>query len=296
MRPYPGAPGDDGRNQAASALTPGPSPVGRGEKRSWRGGSAGRRLWHHDWKYERDLRRAVERAVTEHAGVQRGQTVVDIGCGMRPYEPFLHELGLQYVGCDLGGNCDVVIEPSRPIPLADGSARLVLSSQVLEHVWDLDWYLGECLRLLEADGRLILSTHGTWHYHPHPTDYRRWTRDGLSQELESRGFAVEHVTSVMGPLAWTTLFRLYGLRYALQKVPAVGWLLEIPIVCFMNVRMIFEDAITPAGIRDTNAATYVTCSRRADAVQPKASRDGASATARFQAEPGNEDTADWHEE
>lgn len=244
-----------------AALVSAPNP--EAPARRGRNPSVGSRLWHHDWKYQRDLRHAIERAVAQHAGVQHGQTVVDIGCGMRPYQPFLHKLGLRYVGCDIDGDCDVLIEPLRPVPLADGSANLVLSSQVLEHVWDLDWYLGECLRLLGPDGRLILSTHGTWHYHPHPTDYRRWTRDGLIQELESRGFAVEHVEGVMGPLAWTTLFRLFGALYVLRKLRLVGRLLEIPIACFMNVRMIVEDAITPASVRDVNAAAYVTCSRRA---------------------------------
>jgi hypothetical protein len=31
----------------------------------------------------------------------------------------------------------------------------------------------------------------------------------------------------------------------------------------MNLRMLLEDAITPAGLRDTNACVYVTLSRKA---------------------------------
>ena len=152
--------------------------------------------------------------------------------------------------------------PGQPTPLEDGSADGVTSFQVLEHVWELDWYLGEAFRLLKPGGWLLLSTHGTWLYHPHPTDYRRWTRDGLVRELETRGFEVQKVLSVMGPLAWTTQFRLLGIREALARVPVLGPLALAPIAIVMNLRMAFEDWITPQAIRDTNASVYVTLARR----------------------------------
>lgn len=136
-----------------------------------------------------------------------------------------------------------------------------MSFQVLEHVWDLDWYLGEALRLLTPGGWLLLSTHGAWLYHPHPTDYRRWTRDGLVRELESRGFVVQKVSAVVGPLAWTTQFRLLGIREALLRIPLLGRALLVPVAGFMNARMAFEDWITPSAIRETNASVYVILSR-----------------------------------
>ena len=77
------------------------------------------------------------------------------------------------------------------MPLPDGCAKVIVSFQVLEHVWDLDWYFSEIRRLLAPGGTLLLSTHGTWLYHPHPTDFRRWTREGLRMELSSRGFVVQ---------------------------------------------------------------------------------------------------------
>src|SRR5262249_31313598 len=151
--------------------------------------------------------------------------------------------GCSYVACDLDGDVDVRIEPGRPLGLDDGCADGVVSCQVLEHVWDLDWYLGQCHRLLRPGGWLLLSTHGSWLYHPHPTDYRRWPGDGLVRELEERGFHVEAVLPVVGPLAWTTQFRLLGLRHLLQRVPVLGPLLLPPLVCLMNLRMVVEDAV-----------------------------------------------------
>jgi len=79
--------------------------------------------------------------------------------------------GLIYQGADIG-SADIIIQESGRVDTADASADLVLSFQVLEHVRDVGQYLGEALRILRDDGWLILSTHGTWLYHPHPEDHR----------------------------------------------------------------------------------------------------------------------------
>jgi len=83
-----------------------------------------------------------------------------------------------------------------------------VSFQVLEHVRDIDTYLKEAGRVLRDDGLMLLSTHGTWLYHPHPEDHRRWTREGLIGEIARRGFQVTDCIAVVGPLAWTSMVRL----------------------------------------------------------------------------------------
>lgn len=217
--------------------------------------------WDHDWYVLRDLRRSIE-AILNRPGVLRpGQRVLDLGCGDRPYEPLFRALQADYVACDLEGDVEVRIQPGQRLDLPAGEADGIVSFQVLEHVWDLDWYLGECRRLLRPEGWLLLSTHGTWLYHPHPTDFRRWTRDGLTAEIAARGFVIEDVRSVAGPLAWTTLFRLFALRHVLLKIPLLGPLLLAPLTCLMNARMLVEDALTPAELRATNASVYVVLAR-----------------------------------
>ncbi len=190
-----------------------------------------------------------------------GQRVFDFGCGDRPYEPLVRARGYDYVGCDLDSGAEVVITPGRPVDVADGAAAGVVSFQVLEHVWDLDWYLGECRRLLSPGGWLLLSTHGVWPYHPHPTDYRRWTHAGLGAELEARGLEVVAMRGVLGPLAWTTQIRALGFRHVLMQVPVVRLL--TPVVCLMmNLRMALEEMVTPDSIRQENASTFVVLCRR----------------------------------
>lgn len=217
--------------------------------------------WDHQHYPLKRLRQSIDRMIAERLALAPGQRIVDLGCGDRPYQTHFEACGCTYVGCDLDGNPDVRIQPGQPLNLPDGSADGVVSFQVLEHVWDLDWYLGEARRILRSGGWLLLSTHGTWLYHPHPTDFRRWTRDGLVGELQARGFEVEAVDALVGPLAWTTQFRLLGVREVLRRIPLAGGLLLRPLILAANLRMTLEDWITPDGIRDANACKYVTLSR-----------------------------------
>jgi SAM-dependent methyltransferase len=194
----------------------------------------------------------------------KGDKVVDFGAGAAPYRDLFNRPGINYIVCDLDASSEVVITPGEPVPLGDHSARLVVSFQVLEHVWDLDWYLSEVRRLLTPDGVVVLSTHGTWLYHPHPTDYRRWTRDGLALELTTRGFVLQEITGLVGPLAWTTQFRALGFHRMLSAIPLLGSLLAALVGSVMNLRMLIEDRLTPVAWTDTNAAVYVLVARKDD--------------------------------
>jgi SAM-dependent methyltransferase len=124
---------------------------------------------------------------------------VDYGCAQQPYRALLPD-GVKYVGVDLPGNpkADVLIDDAGRVPLAEGVADAVLSTQVLEHVTDPALYLDECHRLLRPGGSLLLSTHGIMYYHRDPEDYWRWTSPGLKSFVEDRGFTVKEQYGVLG--------------------------------------------------------------------------------------------------
>jgi SAM-dependent methyltransferase len=235
------------------------------------------------------LRRAVEDTITKvraELGCSPG-TVVDIGAGSAPYRALFSQLGARYIACDLADDHDsdcgawargvtpmapsdlVRFEDGCTIPLPSGEADIVVSFQVLEHVWDLRWYLDECKRLLAKDGRLILSTHGVWLYHPHPGDYRRWTRVGLVRELERYGFDVTNVETAVGPLAWTSQFRALAYHHVFAKIPLIGRALSALTMAVLNLRMLIEERITPPTLTENNAAVYVMTAKVSDHAAPK---------------------------
>jgi SAM-dependent methyltransferase len=214
-----------------------------------------------DWLVLKGLTAAVEAMVPRIA--RPGGVALDFGCGSRPYASLFQDAGMTYVGADFSGG-DVTIDAAGHIGAPDASCDLVLSFQVLEHVRDLTTYFAEARRVLRPGGRLLLSTHGSWLYHPHPEDHRRWTREGLVAEMADHGFVTSDCVPVVGPLAWTTILRLTGAAYALRKIPAVGGAVAAALAVVMNARAVVEDAVTPAWITRENACVYVTLSAPAE--------------------------------
>ena len=221
------------------------------------------RIWQPDWLVLREMARVLHAMLADPALRLQGAQVLDFGCGTRPYEPWFAAAGARYHGADIDAAHEVSIGADGRLGCGDGVYDVVSSFQVLEHVWDLDTYLGEARRALRPDGRLLLSTHGTWLYHPHPTDYRRWTAEGLQREVEQRGFRLARMEPVVGPLAWTTVFRSLGMVHFLKPLPLIGAPLAALAAAVMNSRAWIEERITPRSITAVNACTYIALFRRA---------------------------------
>lgn len=221
-------------------------------------------MWNYQWYVSSKLRSNIEEIIIENSLLDSAKKIVDFGCGDCPYEYIFERNGVDYIRCDLTGNnkADILVEPNKPLPIEDKVADGIVSFQVLEHVWDIDWYLNNSHRILKENGWLLLSAPGNWPYHPHPTDYRRWTKEGLEKELESHNFKVQKIIPIIGPLAWMTQYCLLVIYKLLKKIPLLGKILLMPISLMINLLIIIEDKITPISITNNNACTYVTLSRK----------------------------------
>ena len=154
---------------------------------------------HHPYAHHiRTLPRALK-ALASDLQVPAGGRVLDYGCADAPYRRFFGP-DTDFVAADLAGNPDASLELNGDgtIPLAAGSFDAVLSTQVLEHVADPSLYLRECFRVLRPGGRLLLSTHGIFIYHPDPEDYWRWTGVGLRKMVADAGLEIERFEGVIG--------------------------------------------------------------------------------------------------
>lgn len=157
------------------------------------------------------------RELSADLGAVAGHRVLDFGCADRPYTDWFPP-GVDVVGADLPGNdlASIVIRPDGTVPCPDGSFDAVLSTQVLEHVGDPVTYLRECERLLRPGGRMLLSTHGIFYFHPDPLDLWRWTCQGLERVVTDAGLRVVRTEGIFGMGATGLQLTLDAL---LPKVP-----------------------------------------------------------------------------
>lgn len=158
-------------------------------------------LWHRYAHHVRTLPARLEE-LAGSLGVPPGGRVLDYGCADVPYRHFV-PADADFVPADLEGNPDasLALNPDGTVPAEDESFDGLLSTQVLEHVEDPALYLSECFRLLRPTGRMLLSTHGIFVYHPDPDDYWRWTCAGLQRQVRAAGFEIDRFEGIIGPAA-----------------------------------------------------------------------------------------------
>ena len=107
-----------------------------------------------------------------------GGSVLDVGAGDRPYAALFPDA----VAFDLPGNAHAQLQGEiDAIPVEAASFDLVLCLQVLEHVPDPAAAVRELHRVVRPGGRVLLSTHGVYPFHPNPDDLWRWTSQGLER-------------------------------------------------------------------------------------------------------------------
>jgi SAM-dependent methyltransferase len=139
------------------------------------------------------------------------------------------------------------------IPVEDASFDVVLCLQVLEHVPDPAAAVRELRRVVRPGGRVLLSTHGVYPFHPNPDDLWRWTQQGL----EALFFTTAAWTSVTvrpgaGTAATLAMINAHVLDLLLKRlhVRALG----APLVAVLNAAGESLDAAIPI-LRSTAPGT-----------------------------------------
>jgi SAM-dependent methyltransferase len=161
--------------------------------------------------------------------------LLDVGCGDKPYAPIFAPYVSAHIGVDTVENPHAELRgPVEALPVDDGTYDVALCSQVLEHVDDPAGAIRELGRALRPGGRLLLTTHGTYYYHPLPGDYWRWTHTGLEKVLRDNGeWASVTVTPASGTTACIAMLLNVYIDLAARRA-RVGALAK-PVVAALNV-------------------------------------------------------------
>lgn len=214
------------------------------------------RPWHRYAHHLRSLPAGIERLARE-IPLPADARILDYGAAEGPYRR-LFPGSAQFETADLAGNPGATIElgADGTVPVGDQSFDLVLSTQVLEHVEDPNRHLSECFRVLRPGGHALISTHGTFIFHPDPVDYWRWTSAGLQRIVRQEGFEIVRFEGVIGLAATGLQLFQDALHHHLPL--RLGQLFALCVQSLMAV----ADRLQSAESARINASVFVLVARR----------------------------------
>lgn len=198
------------------------------------------------------IRRGLLDRIRQIAGSLSGGNLLDVGCGSKPYEELFDVTS--YVGIDVevsGHNhVDSRVDQfydGKSIPFDDASFDSVFSSEVFEHVKDIEELIREINRVLKPGGYLGFTCPFVWEEHEQPYDFRRYTTFGLYDLLQRNGFEVVRTEKSTGYVA--TLFQMmsaYVWQHTLPRNVFVRLLFLPIIVAPLNIAGVVLNKILPA--------------------------------------------------
>lgn len=146
--------------------------------------------------------------------------LLDVGCGEKPYRDLFAPYAREHVGVDTHSPAAELKGAIEALPVENASFDVVLCAQVLEHVDDPAQGVRELARVTRPGGRVLLSTHGTYVFHPAPVDHWRWTHTGLEKLLRENGdWASVRVAPGAGTAASLTMLNAIYVEHLLRRTP-----------------------------------------------------------------------------
>lgn len=179
-------------------------------------------------------------AKLEQYSPQLSGKLLDFGCGSKPYQSLFTNTS-EYIGLDYEGeghshkdeSVDVFYD-GKKIPFPDQQFDSVFSSEVFEHIFNLDEILPEINRVLKTRGRLLVTCPFVWPEHEVPVDFARYTRFALNHLLEKNGFRIL-ATDKSGDFTMA-LYQMRMVYFSEHFIPSIP---------FMGKSKFFKTSVAP---------------------------------------------------
>jgi SAM-dependent methyltransferase len=207
-----------------------------------------------DYRYPAYLTRiGLYKAVSENAFHLSGK-LMDLGCGSKPYQSLFNVD--EYVGVDYASeghphdNEDIdVYYDGITLPFPNNHFDAVFSSEVFEHVFNLEQLLPEVNRVMKPGAKILVTCPFVICEHEVPNDYARYTSFALKHLFEKNGFSVlayektgTYVTAIM------QLRIMYIHQHVLpifRKIPLVRSGLRLIVYTGMNIFALIKNKLLP---------------------------------------------------
>ena len=160
--------------------------------------------------------------------------LVDLGCGIKPYEDIFKVQVINYIGVDYK---PTMVANYQELTKADlfsdccntglGSESFdtVLCTQVMEHVYDFGNLAQETYRLLKKGGYAIFTIPFLWPIHAEPNDFFRFTQYSIEEIFNKLAFEIIELRPTEGAICTMNQMRL--LIYTSKKI-------NIPVIRFLK--------------------------------------------------------------
>jgi ubiquinone/menaquinone biosynthesis C-methylase UbiE len=184
------------------------------------------------------ITRIHDRLLERYASKQFSGSLIDIGCGTKPYTNLFSPYVTVHIGIDHQETLHDKSNIDRfgtayELPAEDGEFDCALCTAVLEHLEEPEKALRECYRVLRAGGVAIYSVPFIWHLHEEPRDFYRFSKYGLKYLFEKVGFEIIEINPLSG--FWVTFGQLFvyniyrfnrGPLKFIPIIPLIGLLIQ----------------------------------------------------------------------
>jgi SAM-dependent methyltransferase len=188
--------------------------------------------------------------IKENSSFMKG-TMLDFGCGAKPYKPFF-DVDL-YIGVDIKKSDNAysddrvdVLYDGKSIPFKDESFDSILATEVIEHIFDIDDVLADLVRVLKKSSYMLISCPFVWEEHEIPYDFARYTSYGVIYLLEKHGLKVikqEKTTNYVETIM--QMWLLYLHQYVFPRNRYLRFSLSLFFIPLINSMGIILGSILP---------------------------------------------------
>jgi SAM-dependent methyltransferase len=201
------------------------------------------------------IRKGLYKSVRSLAPQLQGK-VLDFGCGSKPYKE-LFTNAASYTGLDIevsghqhkNEEIDVYYD-GKIIPFDAQYFDNIFSTEVFEHIFNIDDVLPEINRVLKTGGQLLITCPFVCPLHEKPYDYARYTSFGIKYLLEKHGFRVKEQIKTGNYIEAAAQLKMYYINYMLPQKPRILYMLLyqvflLPVILITS----FFNAVLPARLK-----------------------------------------------
>ncbi len=168
------------------------------------------------------------------ATVGADAVVLNVGSGATRVHPDIINVDIfPFQGVDL-------VADIGDVPLKNAVVDGVVCDSVLEHLPDTPRALSEIVRVLKPGGIFFVTGLFLYPYHSSPSDYYRWTEQGIRHELAEHGFTIEELGIRGGPMGTLqgVLMHVLAIPFARISQAAYFLMVQFGMVLFSPLKLL----------------------------------------------------------